>query len=211
MPKDDLTGRTFGRLAVRAFAGRDVRGRARWACTCTCSAHVVVDGFCLKAGRTTSCGCRQKEEAAKARRTHGEAAARKGTRTPEYITWTHVLNRCLNKRAVAYENYGARGVTVDPHWTGTGGYENFLNDMGRRPGPAYSIERKNNNLGYSKDNCTWATQKVQQNNRRSNRWITFRGETLTLSQWGDKTGIKSGTLGYRLARGWPVSLALGIT
>jgi hypothetical protein len=84
---------------------------------------------------------------------------------------------------------------------------NFLADMGERPAGT-SIERIDNNGDYEPNNCKWATRKEQGNNKRSNRRIEFNGETLTLSQWSRKIGVKPATLGFRLRSGWPMSRAM---
>lgn len=72
-------------------------------------------------------------------------------------------DRCSNPRDKSYKNYGGRGITIDPTWES---YEQFLADMGRRPTIKHTLERKNNNGGYSKSNCIWATRLVQGRNSR---------------------------------------------
>lgn len=72
--------------------------------------------------------------------------------------------RCNNPRNVAYKYYGGRGIMVCVRWMDS--FQNFLKDMGRKPGPKFTIERNNNNLGYSPDNCKWATSAEQNQNKR---------------------------------------------
>ena len=90
-------------------------------------------------------------------RTHGK------TDTPEYAAWKNMKSRCLNANTPQYKHYGARGITIDPTWMD---FLVFLADMGLRPSPKHSIERKDNNKGYSKGNCVWATKATQNRNRR---------------------------------------------
>ena len=116
----------------------------------------------------------------------------------EYGPWAAMLSRCRNPNVKHYKNYGGRGVTVDPRWCDENGFENFLEDMGPRPSPQHTIERKKNELGYSKDNCVWATRSEQANNKRNNRVITANGETRTAAEWSALTGLPVQTILWRL-------------
>jgi hypothetical protein len=103
------------------------------------------------------------------------------------------------------EDYGARGIRVDPRWYND--FAAFVDDMGPRP-PGHTLDRVDTNAGYSKENCRWATPTEQANNRRSSHHLTFRGETLTVTQWARRVGLKHQTIFYRLYAGWPVEQAL---
>lgn len=94
--------------------------------------------------------------------THGEAG-----RTPEHKAWLNLRNRCFSPRSPKYANYGGRGITVCERWDT---FEQFLADMGRRPGPGYSIDRIDNDGNYEPGNCRWATYIEQNNNRRPARY-----------------------------------------
>ena len=167
-PLIDLTGHTFGFLKVEGRASDWLdrptgRHRPRWICRCKCGRTVEVFGEILRSGRQKSCGrtdCRRAEVHPKK---HAEASRRKGI-TAEYRIWGAMKTRCLNPKQPAYRYYGARGITVCDRWKDS--FEAFLVDMGRRPGPGYSIDRINNDLGYSKENCRWATPKQQRANQR---------------------------------------------
>lgn len=106
--------------------------------------------------------------------------------------------RCLNSKNYNYKNYGGRGITVCKRWMK---FNNFLADMGERP-DGMSIDRVDNNRGYSKDNCRWATRKEQCRNKRNSHLITFRNKTMILSEWAKEIGTTPTTLTERLRRGW---------
>lgn len=194
-------GQRFGRLIVlrRICAGK----HPKWWMQCDCGSVTAVDEGNLKRGLTRSCGCLNLEKQRERNLRHGGAP--RGHVTVEYRTWQWMRSRCLNKNDPRYKDYGGRGVTIDPHWDQ---FENFLEDMGRRPGPGYSIERKNNELGYLRGNCVWATRAEQAINKRNNTLLTHAGRTQTLGTWAKELEMKSSTLSMRLKRGWSVEKTL---
>ncbi len=97
-------------------------------------------------------------------KTHGMARTSDGKKTPEYSAWSAMKQRCYNPKNTNYRTYGGRGITVSQAWRDS--FEQFLKDMGPKPGPEYSIERRHNNQGYSKGNCEWATVTTQNLNQR---------------------------------------------
>ena len=121
-----------------------------------------------------------------------------------YQVWCDMMKRCHNPKAGNYHRYGGRGILVDERWHI---FENFYADMGNPP-PKHSIERENNNLGYSKQNCIWADALTQSNNRNCCVYITHNGETHTMAEWSSILGIAFTTIRGRLNKGWPVELVL---
>lgn len=111
-----------------------------------------------------------------------------------------VKKRCTNPRSQAYKNYGGRGIVVE--WKNA---KEFYRDMkdGYRQG--LTLDRINNNGNYSKANCRWATWKEQNNNRRTNRIILYKGQKKTMAEWIEKLGLKSSTVRQRYnIYGWSV-------
>jgi len=127
----------------------------------------------------------QRMAMSEAKTTHGHGGRRvDGKRvgqTREYRSWKGMKVRCNNPNNPRYKDYGARGITVCDEWLHS--FETFLFDMGPSPSSKHSIDRINNHLGYSKENCRWATRIEQNNNKRSNRMITVQGRTQSVAMW----------------------------
>lgn len=129
---------------------------------------------------------------------HGKAGHGK-SRASIYGIWCSMKSRCLNKNTVAYKDYGGRGITVCERWMT---FANFYEDMGDKP-DGMSIERKDNDLGYCKENCEWAPMARQAQNRRSARIITARGVSMSMTDWAKASGIRVATIWHRISIGWP--------
>jgi len=194
----DRAGQRFGRLLViergpNPPSKKDTN--ARWLCQCDCGKTSIVYGQDLKRGKVISCGCWNDEKRVK----HGMS------RTHVNGVWRQMLDRCRNPRNLSYADYGGRGISVCDRWLE---FSNFIADMGDRP-KGYTLERINNELGYSPDNCRWATYTDQLNNRRNSRLIEYMGKTQTLAEWAIETGIGWHTLRSRIDRlGWSIERAL---
>lgn len=197
----DLTGKTFTRLTVIKL-DRIERKKVYWICKCICGTKKIIRTDTLLKETTRSCGCLQKELTKirfdKYRYKHGKKYSK------IYKIWEGMKQRCKNKKNTAYANYGGRGITLDPRWEK---FENFYEDMGD-PGKEQMLERINNNKGYYKENCKWATRVEQNNNKRSNRLITFNGKTQNITQWATEIGIYENTIQSRLRLGWSLERAL---
>ena len=197
--KIDLTGKKFNRLTVVKQVTSAKVGVLRWLCRCDCGNTKEVRGCNLTSGQVQSCGCLQKQRTAKANTTHGLSGS------PEYRVWEEMLRRCNCRSDTCYSYYGGRGIGVCDRWNV---FDNFYSDMGARPSNKYSIERKDNNKGYSPDNCCWATITQQCNNTRKNIFLTHKGITMTISQWARELGISYTCLYQRVSAGWPIEKSL---
>lgn len=174
-------------------------------CHCECGQERAVQLGKLKSGSSRSCGCLRNELTSVRTATHGYT--KKGPRPSEYRIWGCMKERCLSPNASSYTRYGGRGITVCERWLNS--FESFLEDMGRRPGPEYSIERVDNEQGYSPENCVWATPQQQARNRMGTRLIKFRGEVRCVADWADALGISRSALYQRLrALNWDSEKAL---
>jgi hypothetical protein len=198
----DRVGQRVGKLVVLERAANKVEKdaiRACWLCECDCGNKVIVSSHSLSKGLkgeggTRSCGCLMKVKPIK----HGLFDSR------IYRIWAIMLQRCTNPKNSGYASYGGRGITVCEEWKD---FKNFFADMGHAP-EGRTLDRRDNSLGYSKENCGWATRKEQGNNRRSNTYITYNGQKKTLSQWASATGITTWCISGRLKSGWPIEKAL---
>lgn len=192
----DLTNKRFGSLLVTELFEVTKRG-AFWHYKCDCGKEGVRASGNLREGKTKSCGCERTQKLVKASTTHG------GRNTPEYYIWRSIKNRCTNPKHKNFGRYGGRGIAICDSWLND--FSAFIADMGKRPTDKHTIDRIDNNLGYSKSNCAWRTHKEQANNKSSNRYLTYKGETLTCAQWADKLGITRSAINSRLKAGWPIA------
>lgn len=198
-PKD-LAGQKFGRLTA-VEATRTLGNKRAWRCRCECGREVVSATGNLTNGHTASCGCLRRELTSKRCKTHGRV------KSPEYQCWAGMLRRCFTPSVKSYSDYGGRGITVCNEWTQS--FEAFCRDMGPRPSLAHSIDRyPDPNGNYEPSNCRWGTPEQQANNRRSNKFIEFNGESLTLAEAAAKHGMALNTFWARLKSGWSVERAL---
>jgi hypothetical protein len=129
--------------------------------------------------------------------------------TSEYKSWAAMIQRCTNTNNDRYIRYGGRGITVCDRWLNS--FEAFYEDMGSKPGPDYSIERRENNGNYEKNNCYWATKEEQANNKRNNVFYEYNGISKTISEWSREYNVEYGKLYSRLIRhGWNFERAVNI-
>lgn len=198
---NDITGTRFHRLTpVRCQSRTSGGGRKKlfWECLCDCGATTWVESSNLKSGNTKSCGCKRLEvDYTSHATTHGMH----NTRT--YSIWRGMINRCRYASHKSYPAYGGRGIAVCDRWLN---FENFFADMGEAP-CGLTIERIDNDANYCPANCTWASRKTQQNNRKTTILIEYNGVPTPISELAERLDINYHTLYSRITRGWSVKRA----
>ncbi len=199
-----IAGKKFGRLRVLSFAGLNKHRSSMWNCECDCGATGVYKGRNLTIGKTKSCGCWHEEVLRNPAKKHGHTSREKGV-SSEWNAWKAMKQRCQNPNNRNWKRYGGRGITVCERWQD---FVNFFQDMGKKPSPKLTIERVNNDGGYSKDNCIWASRSVQNRNTNRNKFVTFNGKSQTIKDWANEYGLVFNTLYFRILRGWPMEKAL---
>ena len=195
-------GDKFNRLTAIKFNRKGKLGEQHWLFKCDCGKEKVICVAHVKRGTTKSCGCLHKEMVIMRNTTdnlkHGKCE------TGVYKSWDSMKQRCLNENKTTYKDYGGRGITICDRWLK---FENFFEDMGDRP-DGKTLDRIDNNLGYSKSNCRWATRKEQANNTRGNHLLTCKDKTQNVTQWAKELEMNYNTLRSRLNRGWSVEKTL---
>lgn len=208
---DLLGGATrFGMLEVlEETEGVPAKGGGtmrRVLCRCDCGDVKAYYVGNLKRGATNSCGCARPDLVRRARTTHGKGGGRGTPVAPEYRVWSHMIGRCHNPADKSYANYGGRGITVCREWRDS--FEAFFRDLGSRPSPDHQLDRLDNDGPYSPGNCEWRTYYEQCRNKRTNRWLEFRGERICITDAARMFGIGRQTIAKRLRLGWSEEEAL---
>lgn len=200
----DITGKKYGRLTVIEPDHKDYRQLWYWRCICECGNETVVSGDKLRRGATKSCGCLQQEHRREGfHRTHGMTNSRL------YYEWSNMRSRCLYKRNRMYSRYGGRGIKLCDEWLT---FENFMEWAAQN---GYSddltLERIDVDGNYCPENCCWIPREGQYLNRSDSHFITAFGETKTIKEWADSSGIKYDTIERRINQyGWSAEDAVSI-
>lgn len=210
----DMTGKKCGHLTVirqvtdKSERDPNIKG-AQWLCECDCEnkTRVIRSGADLrKYTKDLSCGCRL-----------NSAGGLSSSDPKVYYTHRNMLRRCNNENDQAYKDYGARGINVCDEWMpdengikreGILEFQSWYNNNGFKDEEGLTLERINNDLGYSAENCKAATMTEQARNRRNNTRVTYKNETKTIVEWSEIVGIPARVIGVRLRNGCTVEEAL---
>lgn len=202
----DLTGQKFGRLTVIQFMGRDRSQKLLWKCVCDCPAHkeVIVRGNDLRRDKIKSCGCIRKELQSK--RAIERSTKHNLSETRLYRVWSNMKTRCYNPADKGYKHYGNRGITVCDEWLHdfrafydwamASGYDE------NAPRGECTIDRIDNNKGYSPENCRWVGIEVQNANKRDVCRVQYEGREYTIAQLSERLKVAAPTLLQRVKNGW---------
>lgn len=188
--KQSMIGNKYGILTVISeVEERNKNGHILYNVKCECGKEKQVLGASLRAGSSRSCN-----KCSILTGSHGMWKSR------EYKIWSSIKDRCYNSNNTSYKNYGGKGITVCDSWIKS--FEQFYKDMGDSNG--LTIDRIDVYGNYEKSNCRWATPKTQARNRTNNSNITYKGETVCMSELCSRINIPISTFVNRIQRGWSI-------
>lgn len=201
-------GDIFGRWKVIGFdnerSRNNKRGKKYYFCECQCENKTIksVESYSLTSQQSTSCGCYNRERVSETTSKHNSSNSNL------YDVWTNIKQRCLNQNNPNYKNYGGRGITICDEWVNDFiKFQEWAIKNGYKKG--LNIDRKDNDKGYSPDNCRFITYIENQNNKRTNTYIEFNNETNTIVNWAKKLNMNPRTLVTRLdTLNWSIEKAL---
>lgn len=197
-PRLKLDGMTFGRLLVIKEVSVYC-GASMWLCKCICGKEVIKKGALIKCGAIKSCGCLSIETTIKNSTKHGQSL--NNNKTKEYNAWQAMKMRCYQVNSKGYCNYGGRGIKVCDSWLNS--FQNFFEDMGKKPTIEHSLDRIDVNGDYELSNCRWATRKEQGQNLRKTIIIECKGIKGNLDFFSKMSNISTKLIYQRIYKhGW---------
>lgn len=208
MKRLDLLNQRFGRLVV-VEKSNSKNGETMWKCKCDCGKTTIVSTSNLKAGRIKSCGCFKLDKLIELSTTHNQR------HTFLYEVWKAIRQRCNNPKHASYHNYGGRGIAVCDEWNKSfqafydWSYANGYSTENQKDEKLkLTIDRINNDGNYEPSNCRWVDRKTQSRNMRTTKFITFKGQTKSVSEWCELYGINRNSFDVRIKGGWSIEDAL---
>ena len=123
-----------------------------------------------------------------------------------YASYHSMMDRCYRAKAKNYPLYGGRGICVCEEWHDIENFEKWVCESGYAKG--LTLDRIDSNGDYSPSNCRWATRKEQANNKRNTHYLTYNGQTKTISDWAEEIGVNRSTINNRYFKGLPIEMIL---
>lgn len=200
------SGNRYGRLTLTGKTYLNLKSRRLFEVICDCGKIKWLTISSLISGCATSCGCRNIEVLIERSTKHG--MAKRNAVHPVHKLWADMHQRCTNPNNPAFKNYGARGIFICEEWNDFTKFYKWCIENGWEKG--LEIDRKDNNKGYSPDNCWFTTRVFQSRNRRSNIMVTAFGETKCAFDWF-KSGlctVSFQTLLNRIKKGFNSELSI---
>ncbi|AIY72807.1 TPA: hypothetical protein ACLQU7_005228 [Bacillus tropicus] len=189
-----VVGETINRLTAIQRQGISSRGAVLWEFQCACGNRCVKEGRLVRSGGVKSCGCLVTERAKKLNYTHGFG------KTKLYSVYSAMVGRCNNHKDKSFKNYGGRGIQVTKEWLNDFmAFREWALQNGYKEG--LSIDRIDVEKDYSPDNCRWVTRDVQNNNKRNNILISYKGKEQSLKQWCQELNLNYSAIYTRIKRG----------
>ena len=184
---ENIKGQKFGRLTALERTGKNKGRVSIWECVCECgNKHTAIISQ-LKNGDVKSCGCLKKAETPV-------------TSERLFNIWQGMRQRCKNVNNKAYPLYGGRGISVCPEWEDYKVFRKWSLENGYKEN--LTLDRVDNNKSYSPGNCRWATMAEQNRNKRNNIYVEYKGETITLGELAQKTGLSLPMIHRRYKAGY---------
>lgn len=191
-----LPNEMFGNLKTIEYF-RNKKNKMGWKCICQCGNYTFASSTQLNSGLKRSCGCLISITARNLMTKHGCAIY--GSVSIEFAAWSSMKARCLKADHKAYKDYGGRGIKVCDRWLNS--FQNFLEDMGKKPTPKLSLDRIDVNGNYEPSNCRWATHSEQRRNLRKNRYLEYKGRKMILADWAKELNCLDSRIYYQLNKG----------
>lgn len=206
---DEYIGKKYAHLTIISEVPTKANELRKVICRCDCGTEKIYYLGNVLVGHTQSCGCFHKEYLREKQTVHCDSKSRL------YEVWLNIKRRCYSEKCNCYKNYGGRGIKVCPEWHDFTIFKEWAITHGYAEDAEFmqcTLDRIDVNGDYCPENCRWVNALQQGNNKRNNRWITFEGETHTVSQWARIKNINYTTLFSRLFyHGWSIKEALTIS
>lgn len=198
---NNYINKKYNRLTIKYTYKKNNRTYVH--CVCECGNYKDIRLSRLKSGETKSCGCLRKDIS------RGKGKKKPYSNTKLFYTYHGIKTRCYNTKSTSYKYYGAKGIKMCDEWLNDfKTFQEWAYNNGYQENKGLSIDRIDVNGNYEPKNCRWVDNTTQANNRTDNYYITYKGQTLTASEWSKKLGIHNQTIKSRINRGWSVEKAL---